>query len=1002
MGIFRTLFGRPDPVVARAIDPSTAPRFSIDAASIPPEFFGLSAYDDVFAPAPRVSRRMAMQVPAVKRGRDLIAGSIGSLPLQTYRGEYAQPVRTMLLEQPEPDIPYAVTLTRTAEDMLFEGFGWWRVIERDAYGWPVKVRRLNARSVDCTRGDQKVWYRRDGTIQGESWEWIPDQELIRFDSPTDPILVAGARAIRTCLKLEALSANYADEPQAREYFTPADGADPVEDDEIERILRQWIAARQQRRTGYVPAALTLNNVPQLSSREMQLVEARQQAVLELARLMGIDPEELGVSTTSRTYANQFDRRKAFLDFTLGMYLRAIEQRLSMGDVTARGQYVLFNLDAFLRSDALSRYQAYSAGLAAGALTPEEVRALEDRPPINQQEAPVQDITQDRGSNVLELPAASQRAGARFAAGPGLVLDAPAEGGVHFKVDQAKRQITGLITPYGDARGEHAGQLFAFTKGSIRIPEDPSRVKMLVNHDPSSAIGFMVSYDDRDDALYGTFQLDGSPEADRALQKASDRVWDGLSAGFVPGSKFRLKDGVQFAVDAPMYETSLCPSPAFADARVQSVALAADTEGIITMTETTVAPAADQQATPSADGKSVEQQVTETLAQFGIKPGDSLSFNQVTKAIEDGFAHLQAAAGGPTQVAAVPGNGQVAGAQFQVNEELPYRFNAPTRGEHGFVEDLRDMQHGNAVAKQRLDKFLEHMGPAFAVTRTNVAAFNPVQNRPELYVPNLDYQRPLWDSVSTGTLDNITAFTIPKFASASGLVGPHTEGVEPTPGAFSASVQTVTPTAISGKVEIDREVLDQGGSPQTDTIVWQEMQRAYWESIEQDIATTLDALAANTLYTGAEINFSGAVDGALDDEFTDLFTGLQFVRGGNRYTAFVSDGQLYAAITGAKDTTGRSLYPLLGPTNADGTVQPTLSAANVKGQTIRPAWALGSAVSSNSYLFVPSSVWAWASAPRRFSFEYQVKSVDMAIWGYTGSAVLRNTDVARIDYTTADV
>jgi hypothetical protein len=41
----------------------------------------------------------------------------------------------------------------------------------------------------------------------------------------------------------------------------------------------------------------------------------------------------------------------------------------------------------------------------------------------------------------------------------------------------------------------------------------------------------------------------------------------------------------------------------------------------------------------------------------------------------------------------------------------------------------------------------------------------------------------------------------------------------------------------------------------------------------------------------------------------------------------------------------------------------------------------------------------ASAPKRFTFEYQVKSIDMAVWGYSATAVLRDTDVKRIDYST---
>lgn len=103
------------------------------------------------------------------------------------------------------------------------------------------------------------------------------------------------------------------------------------------------------------------------------------AVLEIARISGVDPEELGVSTTSRTYANQFDRRKAFLDFTLGPYITVIEQTLSGPNVTPRGYRARFDLDAFLRSDPAGRFAAYKVGLEVGALTEAEIREAEDKP-----------------------------------------------------------------------------------------------------------------------------------------------------------------------------------------------------------------------------------------------------------------------------------------------------------------------------------------------------------------------------------------------------------------------------------------------------------------------------------------------------------------------------------------------------------------------------------------------------------------------------------------------
>lgn len=1009
MGIFSRIKAALQLSEAAAQTPG--PRFSVD---IDPAVFGLSAYEDETIPLPRVSRSAAMQVPGVKRGRDLICAPIGGLRIGVLNAQLGD-VTNGFLQQPERDVPRGVTYTRLAEDLLFEGRAWWRITEQDYRGFPLRVQRKPRSHVD-PRGPGDVWMLDDSDPQRPVWEHVPDKQIIRFDSPTDGVLIAGAGAIRTVLMLDRRAYRSAANPVPDGYFTPYGDIDPFDDDDptltdeeradlnsARNWLRAWAAQRLESSQGYVPAGLKYEQLS-WDPKQLQLAEARQHAILEVVRLLGLEPEDLGVPVTSRTYFNAETKRRDRIDFTLGMYIDAIQDRLSMGDVTPRGQLVRFNINDFVRSDTLARYQAYQLGLQVGAIADyQEVRELEGGAPLtSKQLARLDSATQpaQEGTtvpdNVRQLnPAATRPTGTTFAADDMLTMTTQVD--QRFKVDLSSRTISGLAVPYGGARAFHDGQQFEFSKGTIRVPADPSRVKLFVNHDSNRAVGYATQLEDTDDGLHATFKVVESPAGDEALLYADQKVWDGLSAGFRQGSKFRAKDGVQFAVDAPLGEISVCPSPAFDDARVSAVALSADNEGKNPMTDTTVTPATPEATPAQQPAQSVQfaDQQNQQAPQFAA---------QVTDAINAGFQALAQQMLSQPQREFVPANG-AGGAQFQVNEELPYRFDGSTRGEHCFTDDLRDMQNGNQQAKQRLEQFMNDWAATFAVTTGNVSALNPTQNRPELYVPNLQFTRPLWDNVSTGTIDNQSPFNVPKFGAASGLVGPHTQGVEPTPGAFSATVQTVQPTPVSGKVEINREVWDLGGNPQTDTIVWNEMQNAYFEGIETNIATMLNALAAATLYSGAEINLAGAVDSALDAALSDLMTDLQFVRGGNRYTQWVSDAQLFKALTRAKDTTNRKLYPQMGPTNAAGQAAPLNRSVNVNGQDVNPAWALSNGIAANtqnSYAFVKSSVWAWASAPKRFTFEYQVKSIDMAVWGYTGSAVLRNTDVIRIDYTTADV
>jgi HK97 family phage prohead protease len=922
----------------------------------------------------------------VKRSRDLIAGSLGSLPIDLFRASDRARVTSTLLDQPERDVPRAVTMTRTVEDMLFEQTGWWRITETDWTTYPVHVEKLNPRSVTVKdKGPGVVCPQRVPGCSGRvdvDGKHVHDPELIRFDSPGDALLVAGARAIRTCLALDTAANRNATGVPPVDYLTPADPMVTPDDTEVATILADWQTARATQGTAYVPATLAYHEAG-WSPDKLQLAEQRQHAVLEIARVAGIDPEELGVSTTSRTYANQFDRRKAFLDFTLGSYVSAIQDRLSMGDVNPRGYYARFNLDAFLRSDTLTRYQAYEVGKRVGAITGPEIREAEDKPPLTPEQELAAMPSQPAPTEPMRLMPAAAAAGspARFEGdAPAVTLDAyPA---ATFQVDRERRTIRGLALPY-DVVGRADGQQWQFPRGSLRYGQ-PSRVKLWVEHDKAQAVGVAFELDDRPDGLYPAFRVARGPEGDRALSLAEDGVLDGLSVGIGSGGKFARKDGVNHAIEAPLMEISLTAAPAFADARVHTVAASADTKGN-TMRVTNPPASAD---TPPADTPTTDQPPN---------PGPA-EFSEIHDAIRDGFEQAYARLANPQQLppaAALPARQTVSAAGpsgFAVTrEELPYRFNG-TPGQFSFLDDLRDSSSGNSVATQRLEEF---MGEVFAVTVSNAGALNPTENRPELWVPNLQYTRPLYEMCSTGPIDNKTPFTVPKFSAAAGLVAAHVEGTEPTPGSFSATSQTVTPSPSSGKIEINREVWDQGGSPQVDAIIWAEMLNGWFEAVEAKIATLLNGLSLT------ETNLASAVDGPLNQAMVGLLADLQFARGGNRYTAFAADGLMFKALVQAKDSGGRPIYPVVGPQNAPGTTSGGFDRVLIGNLEVRAAWALGSTNASNSYLFVPASVWCWTSPPRRFTFEYQIKSIDMAVWGYTGTACLRDSDVKRIDYTTAD-
>ena len=63
------------------------------------------------------------------------------------------------------------------------------------------------------------------------------------------------------------------------------------------------------------------------------------------------------------------------------YITAIEDRLSMEDLTPRGQYVKFEInEAFLRSDAVTRLTVIEKMLQLGLISVQQAQVMEDLAP----------------------------------------------------------------------------------------------------------------------------------------------------------------------------------------------------------------------------------------------------------------------------------------------------------------------------------------------------------------------------------------------------------------------------------------------------------------------------------------------------------------------------------------------------------------------------------------------------------------------------------------------
>jgi phage portal protein BeeE len=151
--------------------------------------------------------------------------------------------------------------------------------------------------------------------------------------------------------------------------------------EVLAILNQFEKSRKNRSTAYMTSTLDYN-VTQFSPKDMTYNESAQFMSTQIARMMNVPAWYLSAEmNNSMTYANVIDERKQFVDLSLRPYYAAIEDRLSLDDITPRGNIVRFAIDdTFLRSDAMERLNVIEKMLTLGLISLEQAMEMEDLTP----------------------------------------------------------------------------------------------------------------------------------------------------------------------------------------------------------------------------------------------------------------------------------------------------------------------------------------------------------------------------------------------------------------------------------------------------------------------------------------------------------------------------------------------------------------------------------------------------------------------------------------------
>jgi HK97 family phage portal protein len=119
---------------------------------------------------------------------------------------------------------------------------------------------------------------------------------------------------------------------------------------------------------------------QVSPEDSQFLETHKWTVNRIASRFRVPPEFVGGETgDSMTYANVESRWLNLLATALAPRLARFEAAFTR--LLPRPQYVKFNEHGLLRTDLKTQHEIVAGDIQAGILSPDEGRAVFDRPPI---------------------------------------------------------------------------------------------------------------------------------------------------------------------------------------------------------------------------------------------------------------------------------------------------------------------------------------------------------------------------------------------------------------------------------------------------------------------------------------------------------------------------------------------------------------------------------------------------------------------------------------------
>lgn len=354
------------------------------------QLFGV---DSLSGSGQRVSIDSALGIPAVWAAVNFLSGTLAALPLVLYRrtkegrekvtGGLATILHDAVNEEPLSSFDWR----KLFFDAVFTGGRGLTFVERNAAGkvsnlWPLepanaKVKRVDGRKVYEYRDGRKTHVYQATEVIDMAYMLLPDG--LRHRSP----ILANKEAIGLAQAVTAYGSKFFNNGGVPPFiitgpFNSPGGLQRAATD-MSQAVKDSAAKRDLALA--LPAGHDVKPLG-VDPEKSQLVELQRFIVEQIARIYSLPPVFLQ-DLTHGTFTNTEQQDLNFTKHTLTRLAEQFEQELNLklfGRFSTR-QYAELNLDGLLRGDFRTRMEGNARAIQTGQITPDEARAMENRPSI---------------------------------------------------------------------------------------------------------------------------------------------------------------------------------------------------------------------------------------------------------------------------------------------------------------------------------------------------------------------------------------------------------------------------------------------------------------------------------------------------------------------------------------------------------------------------------------------------------------------------------------------